>query len=940
MPLNFVNPYSGEEEETCSVSFAAQQEMVGGVSSPQTEAQFNQSKLLGEWGVIKAKYAKGEMAANIKVLTFTTSTGRGYLTTKPGTSKKFQFVKFDNSGKKSTYPVDPDFGDDLIKAPVYQVAIPQAVSAKPKPEPVKVVYGEPGFTESIKPSLTHGQVVAVGGGGYIKWNGVTKKFVFWGKDANTGVVTAQFGSAFLSSVMDDEVSWFKPDGKDTTSPATPETTSPPTSPPAQVAAPTPTPAVNPGSTSVGSMSHEDVAAMFVKIKDDLAKEQGLNIKGANPALDAVVYDKIGAATGYTAAEVKAKIEAYKAQGHKLSALKKKVLAGTKQVPEGKPTPAKQDAPSGPLADPPGNKTVMTKKAWEEIWENAKAGKYEPGTKVLEFSNAKGDTGWVAYSGGQLTTYILSPGKTPFKTKTQKIVIDGWVKSPGVEVKNLNAKEHTPDPKPNGVPTVATPAVAEAIKTEVKQEAAADPAKVYSDEDVAAAYIIAKDKIVAESNGKWTLYTKSDELDLEIAIAVGLKTGLNPTQQKQAIANYLASGKKLSVLKKQLIKSGAMTAQADTLKKGAAAKTQAEKEQEAAEKAEVGYTPTPTPTSTATPPQDTGVEPTKKEQDKAEEKGDISGISDNLKKTYFDKFKALGSKSYLSSSTGLNYEGLLQVQKEMQLFGHSKNLTLLQLVRVIDEYGANKAGVENGHLFEKKVITWLTTPDGTAYIKAQEKKLAEQAEQEKKKAEAAKLAKELEDKQPPLPADSSTFQEMTPAKALRFQQQQLAKKPFGPGEKEGMRVYTGGTYREMNAYLRGLSTNISPANKKHIENAKKGFRPAPEPMLLRRGTGANQFQTLGVQRGDTSLLWGLTGKTFEDKGFLSTSAAGRAAFGGEVALEIELPEGAPCMWVDNFSQHPGENEMLLPPGMQFKILNVRKEGGTFVMRIRAVGWPGK
>ncbi len=850
MPAIVLNPYNGDEEETCSVSFQAQQEFLGGpgVSNQQTEAEFNKSKLLGEWGVIAAKLGKGEIASGTKVLTYSQANGkRGYAYVK---GSKLHYKFYDAKGDlEDDEQDDKSFGEILIKSKTWKAAIPQAVSSKPKPEPVKVFYGDPGFTSSAKASHKPGQVIAVGVEQYIKM-GDQGKYELWQAADGGYVKSAQ--SSLLSSLMDDEEAWFKPDKKDATPNATPATTSSPPSS-AQVAAPTATAAVDAGSESVGSMSHEDVAAMFVKIKDDLAKEQGLNIKGANPELDAVVYKAIGGKTGYTPAEVKGKIDAYKAQGNKLSALKKKVLAGTKKVPEGKPQPT-HASPAAPL-----------------------------------------NTGH----------------------STNKPV---------------------QDPKPNDVPTVATPNLANEIKEEVKQEAAANPAKVYSDEDVAAAYIIAKDKIVAASNGKWTLYTKSDELDLEIAIAVGLKTKLNPTQQKQAIANYLGSGKKLSTLKKQLAKQGAFQPQADTLKKSKAEQTQEEKEKEVEAKADEGYTPTPTP-ATGTPPTETGKPTPERVKREAVEAGDISAIPDSLKKLYFEKFKQK-TGTYLSTPEGTLYDNFLQLQVEMQQFDHSKNITMLQLLRVVDEYGAKKAGVENGKLFEKKVATWLTTKFGKFHLEQAEAKKAKLLEDSKKKAEAAKLAKELEANQPPLPADSAQFQEMSPTKALGIQKVMLGKKPFGPGEKEGLRHYTGGAYHAMNGYLRGINTHIDPSDKRHIAPAIRGFRPSPEPMLLRRGTGANQFVTLGVGRGETHLLWGITGKTFEDKGFLSTSAAGRAAFGGEVALEIEAPIGTPAMWVDNFSKHPGENEMLLAPGLKYKILNVRKEGSTFVMRLRIVDWPGK
>lgn len=913
MPVNIVNPYTGEDAETCSVSVVAQQQMASGVSSPQTEAEFNKSKLLGEWGVIKAKLARGDIPTGTKVLTYTTTGGtRGYLVKNSG-KNTLTNVLYTKSGKKLQNLTDASKGEQFIKSGIHQVAIPQAVSAKPKPEPVKVVYGESGFTSADKASHKPGAIVAVGTDQYIKMSDTGGKYELY-EAADFGYVKAG-ESSFLSSFMDDEVTWYKPDGKNTTPNVTPAVAKPDPPSSTQVAAPTPATPVEASSTSVGSMSHEDVAAMFVKIKDDLAKEQGLNIKGANPELDKVVYQKIGEATGYTAAEVKGKVDAYKAQGNKLSALKKKVLAGTKKVPEGKPAPVKQTKPSGPLAQP----TVE-----------------HPDGKVVAAS-PDGQKQLIAHGGGYMLQQKHAIFNTWYDAKKYSTIEDAKKAEKSLLSKASN------DPQPHGVPTVATPAVANAVKEEVKAEVTADPAKVYSDEDIAAQYIIAKDKIVAASNGKWTLYTKSDEMEGQIYAEIQSITGFNQTQAKQALANYLGSGKKLSVLKKQLIKQGAMTPKADTLKKSGAAKTQEEKDKEAAEKAEAGYTPAPTP-ATGTPPVDTGKPTPNRVKEEAQDKGDISKITPANKALLFKQFKDKGFNSYLSSGTGANYEAFAAVQAWAK--GQGKDYTLLQLVRVIDEEGAKKAGVDNGHLFEKKVITWLTTPAGTQYLKDQEAKLAKQAEEEKKKAEAAKLAKELEDKQPPLPADSALYQEMTPQKALEFQRRMLEAKPFGPGEKAGLAHYTGGAYNEMNNYLRGLSTSVSSVSKGHIEKAKRGFRPAPEPMLLRRGTGANQFLTLGVKRGETSLLWGITGKTFEDKGFMSTSAAGRSAFSGEVALEVECPVGAPVMYVDKmydgtrFSRHPGENEMVLAPGCKYKILNVRKSGNTFVVRVRVVDWPGK
>jgi hypothetical protein len=892
MTLNFVDPYTGEDGETCSVSFAAQTQMAGTTGSPQTEADFNKSKLLGEWGVIKAKLTQGKIAIGTKVLSFeNVQTGaRGYAVSAGNTLKQ---VLFTAGGKKlDPIKMDPNNGDTIIKSPFFKASIPQAV--------------DPGPSSSA------------------------------------------------------------------------------------VAAPTPVAPVNAGSTSVGSMSHEDVSALFVKVKDDLAKEQGLNIKGANPALDQEVYAAIGKLIGYTPEEVKAKVDAYKAAGNKLSALKKKVLSGTKKVPTviasdpkpvNKPPVPANPIPQVPLTKPdPANPTAPVSKkdaiAKLEAMPKSENGKYlKDGTggvglkyvSAYEVGLNKAVDKWAKEQGDApsalktvadkygyeqvidtattdlytsqewlyhavVKKYINNPGDgavLAVRYQGKLYIVDGNHRAASAKLTNssfkalvLDIDKHattdnfTPDPKPNGVPTVATNSTAKQVKEEVQAVVAEDPTKVYSDEDVASAYIIAKDAIVAGSNGKWTLYTKSEELDLDIAIAVGLKTGLNPLQQKQAIANYLATGKKLSALKKQLIKQGAMKAQADTLKKGNAAKTQAEKEAEVNAAADAGYTPTPAP-SAGTPPTDTGKPAPKRVREEAQDRGDISGISDAEKKKIFDEFKATGSKSWLSSGSGQNYEGFVAAKAAT-----GDKYTLLQLIRVVDEQGAKKAGVENGKLFEKQVATWLTTPEGTKYIKDKEVELAKAAQLAKEKAEADKKAKELEDNQPPLPADSTRFQVLPAEEALALQQRMQEAKPWTSTETTALRYYTSNAgYTAMNGANRKGSGSTSTV--RSIKAAQSGMRPSDTEFLLHRGCDLRQ---VGLQ-GNPAGIWGLTGKLLKDDGFMSTSYGGRAAFGGELLIEFQCPKGTLMTNLKSISHYSSENEILLAAGTQYRVLRVERRGAN-------------
>lgn len=721
MPVTIPNPYTGEDDQTCSVSFQAQQQMAGGVRSPQTEAQYNASKLLGEWGVIKGKVTNGQIPNGTKVLTYTNAyaQSRGYIVVSGG---KLVGKKFPKSGPAKDFTVTDSTGENFIQSELYKVSIPRAVGSK-------------------------------------------------------------------------------------------------------VAAATPATPVDASSTSVGSMSHEDVAAMFVKIKDDLAKEKGLNIKGANPALDEEVYKAIAKVTGYTPAEVRAKIDAYKALGNKLSALKKKVLAGTKQVPTG-------NAAQRPAT---GSKPLLP---------------------------------------------------TPGPTKS--------------------------DPKPHGVPTVATNATTNAAKQAVKQQAAAHPTKVYSDEDVASAYIIAKDKVVAASNGKWTLYSKNDELDKLIYAEVKAKTGFTDLQAKQAIANYLASGKKLSQLKKALAKQGAFKPEADTLKKSGSAKTQADKEKEIEAKADAGYTPTPTPAA-GTPPKDIGKPAPVAVKKEAERKGDITGLSDYHKNNIYTQWKE--EDVTLFSSPEKSYGALVSLKT---FFGNTLGVdyTLLQLLRVIDERNALAKGQENDHKLEKKMVGWLTGSGYQTY---------------KKEREFQGQESELAQAQPPLPADSGNFKIISPQDARNMHHLMQSHSVWTTAQSEALRRYTGNKYSDMNEALRKPEGFHSEADIRANKSGIAGMRPIPQDILLHRGAGSGRGQ-FGIQKDED--FYHLAGKLFEEKGFLSTSVGGKAAFSNTKAIiELEVPAGTLGAYVKSISRNAEENELILKPGTRFRALRVDRVGQQFVIRMR-------
>lgn len=830
MPTSFTNPYTGATDSTCSVSFG-DMASTASVHDTQTEAQFNKAKLKGEWGVIKAKVAKGEVPKGTKILTFTGASGKaGYAYVGP--HKTIRMKMFPGSGKPALdFPWSDDSQDAYFKTEGFKFSIPNSTKAD-KPDDLLEKYTGVGPRVDVshtwkfwyelnknKNKFPDGYIAAindpagfrlVSGGG--KW--VAQKLNSDGDWENTN-----FDASDPSSVT-----FLAHDGWKTPHPGAND---PGPAPASQVAAPTPSPAVAQTSTSVGSMTDEDVATMFVQVKDKLATEKGINIKGSNPDLDKEVFEAIGKQIGYTAAEVKAKVDNYKATGKKLSALKKKTL----------------------------------KK-----------------------------------SGDPVTVAPATP-----------------------------VNPH-PVSAPNGVPTVASTPIVNTAANNVSATVSSTPTAFYQPEDVAAAFIIAKDKVVADSGGKWTLYSKNDEMDLEIAVQVGLKTGLNPAQQKKAIAEYLSdSSKKLSTLKKSLIKQGKMKAEADTLKKKTTpAATTATINSHAAS----GYTPPATSSTNAGVP----TTPTPAAKKKASDSGDISGINKVQQKDIFDTFKGGYQGKYLTDSPGAIYDNLGAVAAYAQGKGYGE-LTTLQVMRVIDAYSAEKFGVANGNLFEKKVVEFLVTSAGKKHVEEGKAKALKAAADAKKKAEAQKIKDQMMANQPPLPSDSAMFQNVEQDYVRSWQGRQ---KPWEIEEKISLRYYTSNAgYTAMNAELRPGGRG-SAATKAHCKQARSGMRPIDKPILVHRGTTAISFGL--AEFGENDLLYGLVGGLFKQEGFSSTSFGKKAAFGFKpVIIHFECPVGTPAAYVKDISHYQSENEILLDDNIEVRLLRVWEEGGQYHCQVRVEKW---
>lgn len=150
----------------------------------------------------------------------------------------------------------------------------------------------------------------------------------------------------------------------------------------------------------------------------------------------------------------------------------------------------------------------------------------------------------------------------------------------------------------------------------------------------------------------------------------------------------------------------------------------------------------------------------------------------------------------------------------------------------------------------------------------------------------------------------------------------------PAGKSALTTYTGGSYSSWNAALRqhnGVLPQGSQWYQKTID-ADKGFLPSPVDLVVNRGTSRSEFVFNGVRGGMDPM--DLVGTVQEAHGYTSTSVGRTAAFGGEIEMKIMVPKDYPVAWVDPFSQHKGERELILKRGSKFFVHKVTESGGGY------------
>ena len=148
------------------------------------------------------------------------------------------------------------------------------------------------------------------------------------------------------------------------------------------------------------------------------------------------------------------------------------------------------------------------------------------------------------------------------------------------------------------------------------------------------------------------------------------------------------------------------------------------------------------------------------------------------------------------------------------------------------------------------------------------------------------------------------------------------------EQMALYAYTEVDYREINGFLRH-GTYISDENKGFIDLMDTAIAKSvlKDNIVVHRGSTGEMFGFPANYRPTVADLKQFVGRSFTDKGFVSTSA-GQGGFLDSVMFDITVPKGkGRGGYLGWESAHPTEAEFVLKRGASYKITDVTMLNGV-------------
>ncbi|WP_063730116.1 ADP-ribosyltransferase [Streptomyces sp. RTd22] len=145
----------------------------------------------------------------------------------------------------------------------------------------------------------------------------------------------------------------------------------------------------------------------------------------------------------------------------------------------------------------------------------------------------------------------------------------------------------------------------------------------------------------------------------------------------------------------------------------------------------------------------------------------------------------------------------------------------------------------------------------------------------------------------------------------------------PAGSRALTTYSGHSYNQINKPLRD-KVDLPSATQKVVDNMDRvmGTRPVPEDIMVVRGTAVDHLNLRSPLA--------MQGKIYDDLGYTSTSLGKTPAFAHKpVHMHLRVPKDTPALWIDRISDNPGERELLLARGTEYKVTRVFKDAaGTW------------
>ena len=303
--------------------------------------------------------------------------------------------------------------------------------------------------------------------------------------------------------------------------------------------------------------------------------------------------------------------------------------------------------------------------------------------------------------------------------------------------------------------------------------------------------------------------------------------------------------------------------------------------------------------------------------------EIGHVPQIQKQTVVDAAKT----QYLST-----YQDDKTAYKTIEKLGQHLGFSPHQTAKILDEADAAKSGGVNKHLYEQKILKLAKTSTLPKAEKVYGSSLTHGSYHlvSPPKNTTAK--------------PGTKHAEIAPHAAAAMQKQMLATHgAWTPAQESALSTYTSSYYKQMNGYLRsGGTKNAGPGVKQKVAELQSAMKPIPHDLILHRGA-----DHLGFGVPSHKDVPSLVGKTYEDRGFLSTSVGGHAAFGGSVQLTIRAPKGTHAAYVGSgmtnsqtgkaLSHFGHENEVILAAGTKYKVVSVEAVSpSTWAVTVEVVG----